>query len=374
MNGYFDHNATTPLLPEARDAWVEASAKFWHNASSLYREGASVKRKLDEARERLATLLGCEAERIVFTSGATEANNALISSLAARLPAKASVLSSQMEHPSVREPLRIAFGGRIKMVRTLPECVIDQNDLAAQLADGNVGVMTMTAASNETGTLQPWQKVQALCAERGIPFHTDATQWIGKLPATELGQCSYITGSGHKFGGPKGVGFLVLRDESEALSFLRGGPQEEGRRAGTENYPAIEAMVVALETVTKALDVGVEQELLKGVFATQIVQQLPGTAVLGGALPCLWNTVMLVMPAHDQRKWVARMSQHGFQISTGAACSSRSEGASTLLHSIGLSAEQMQRVVRISGGWRTKLADWDGLLTAFLQVAAELGT
>lgn len=374
MNGYFDHNATTPLLPEARDAWIEASAKHWHNASSLYREGATVKRKLDEARERLATLLGCEAERIVFTSGATEANNALLHTLAARLPKDNSVLSSQMEHPSVREPLRTLLGSRVKTVRTLPECVVDKDDLTREITKDKVGLVTMIGASNETGTLQPWQQVNILCREHGIPFHTDATQWIGKMPTTGLGGCDYVTGSGHKFGGPKGVGFLVMRDEDEALGFLRGGPQEEGRRAGTENYPAVEAMIVALETVSRDLmDVAAEQELLKGVFTTQIIQQLPGTSVLGAAFPSLWNTAMLVMPAHDQRKWLARLSQQGFQVSTGAACSSRSEGASTLLHSIGLSGDVMQRVLRISGGRRTTLEDWDGLLSAFLHVAADLG-
>lgn len=374
MNGYFDHNATTPLLPEAREAWLEASAKHWHNASGLYREGATAKRKLDEARERLAVLLGCDAERIVFTSGATESNNALFHALSARVAADSVVLASQMEHPSVREALRGSFRTRVRSVRTLPEGVVDLEDMAAQVSGhSRPALVTLIAASNETGTLQPWHEAQALCQKHGVPFHSDATQWIGKLSASALGECDYVTGSGHKFGAPKGVGFLVMRDESETLSFLRGGPQEESRRAGTENLPSVEAMVVALETISRELsDVAAEQALLKGVFTAQILQTIPGTQVLGGSMPSLWNTLMLVMPRHDQRKWLARLSQRGFQVSTGAACSSRSEGSSTLLQALGLSPEALQRVLRISGGWRTTLADWEGLLAAFLAVGAEL--
>jgi cysteine desulfurase len=374
MNGYFDHNATTPLLPEAREAWLEASAKHWQNASGLHREGAAVKRKLEEARERLAEILGGEAERIVFTSGATEANNALLHSLALRLPPALKVLSSQMEHPSVREPLRAHFGARVTTARTLPDCVVDEEDLERQLDEGGIGLVTMIAASNETGTLQPWQRVNKLCADRGVAFHTDATQWIGKMPSSELGQCAYVTGSAHKFGGPKGVGFLLLSSEGEALRYMLGGPQEEGRRAGTENYPAVAAMIAALEAVTRNMErAAADQEAWKKEFLDGLAQQLPGTRALGAERPCLWNTVMLVMPSHDQRKWLARLSQRGFQVSTGAACSSRSGGASTLLHSIGMSGEEMQRVLRISSGWETTREDWHALRAAVLEVAGELG-
>jgi cysteine desulfurase len=225
------------------------------------------------------------------------------------------------------------------------------------------------AANNECGTLLPWAELAAACHAEGVPFHTDATQWIGKLPAQDLGRCDYVTGSAHKFGGPKGCGFFVLKDEEEALCLLAGGPQEGGHRAGTENYPAIEAMVTALETLTPELDrTGKVQAALRDAFARHVCESIPGTRIVGEEAPRLWNTAMLVMPRHDNRKWLARLSQQGFAISTGSACSSGSEGASRVMQAIGATPDDMRRVLRVSGGWDTAGRAWSELAGAILQV------
>jgi cysteine desulfurase len=208
-----------------------------------------------------------------------------------------------------------------------------------------------------------------------VPFHTDATQWIGKLPAHELGGCDYVTGSAHKFGGPKGCGFFVLRDEDEALCLLAGGPQEGGHRAGTENYPAIEAMVTAIESLAPTLDVAAnDQKTFRDEFTRNVCANIPGIRIIGEDAPRLWNTVMLVMPRHDNRKWLARLSQQGFAISTGSACSSGSEGASQVLQAIGAASDEMRRVLRVSGGWETAASDWSGLSEAILRVWQSLET
>lgn len=369
MPAYFDFNATTPLSDAARQAWLDASASHWHNASSLYREAGFTAQKLDAARERLADLLGCEAGRIVFTSGASESNNALF----ATLPAGAQVAISAIEHPSVREAAR---GWTQQPVLEIPvngQGVIEPEAVLRVIKDSRPALVSVMAANNESGTVQPWRRIANLCEEQGVAFHCDAAQWIGKQDAESLGRCRYLTGSAHKFGGPKGIGFLVLGDEDEPLRFMRGGPQEQGRRAGTENYPAIEAMVTALEFLAPLLpQIESTQTPLRDSFVRTLRDSMPELRVIGEDAPRLWNTVLMVMPRHDNLKWLTRLSRLGFAISTGSACSSGKEGSSVVVTALGAGWEELKRVVRISGGWHTTAAEWQALAQAFQQAGAEL--
>lgn len=366
MNGYFDHNATTPLHPAAREAWLRANDKHWHNPSSLYRDAGLASQQLEAARERLGALIGVEAERIVFTSGATESNNALFASL----PQDAVVLISAIEHPSVREAAR----GRNTLELPVNDAgVVEPGTVKAIIESKRPALVSVQAANNESGALQPWREIAALCREHGVPFHTDAAQWIGKLDAAGLGECDFITGSAHKFGGPKGCGFLALPAEDSRLNFLRGGPQENGRRAGTENYPAIEAMVTALETITPRLkEIEVEQSQRRDAFIAAMRERFNNLRVISEAAPRLWNTVLMVMPAHHNLKWLTALSRRGFSISTGSACSSGKEGSSVVVTALGASADELRRVVRVSGGWETSAEDWQALAAAFGEVFDEL--
>lgn len=364
MNGYFDHNATTPLHPAAREAWLCASEKHWHNPSSLYRDAGIASQQLESARERLGTLIGVEAERVVFTSGATESNNALLTSL----PQDAVVLISAIEHPSVRMAARNAVD-----IPVNADGVVEPDAVKALIASKRPALVSVQAANNESGALQPWREIAAICREHGVPFHTDAAQWIGKLDAADLGECDYITGSAHKFGGPKGSGFLVLPAEDSRLNFLRGGPQENGRRAGTENYPAVEAMVTALETITPRLgQIEIEQSRHRDAFIAALRARFENLRVISGAAPRLWNTVLLVMPAHPNLKWLTALSRRGFSISTGSACSSGREGSSVVVTALGADTDELRRVVRVSGGWTTGAEDWRALEAAFAEVFEEL--
>lgn len=361
MNGYFDHNATTPLHPAARDAWLRASEKHWHNPSSLYRDAGMASQRLESARERLGMLLGVEAERIVFTSGATESNNALMASFE-------QVAVSSIEHPSVRMSAR-----NVVEVPVNADGVVEPDSVKALLTSKRPALVSVMAANNESGALQPWREIAALCREHGVPFHTDAAQWIGKLDAASLGECDFITGSAHKFGGPKGCGFLVLPAEDSRLNFLRGGPQESGRRAGTENYPAIEAMVTALEMITPRLhEIEIEQSQRRDAFVAAMRERFDHLRVISEAAPRLWNTVLMVMPAHHNLKWLTALSRRGFSISTGSACSSGKEGSSVVVTALGASADELKRVVRISGGWETTAEDWQTLVAAFGEAFDEL--
>jgi cysteine desulfurase len=364
MNGYFDHNATTPLLPEAREAWLRASEKHWHNPSSLYRDAGIASQQLESARERLGTLIGADAERIVFTSGATESNNALFASL----PADQVVAISAIEHPSVRMAARNAVELPVNA-----DGVVEPDTVKQLLSSKRPALVSVMAANNESGALQSWREIAALCREHGVLFHTDAAQWIGKLDASNLGECDFITGSAHKFGGSKGCGFLVLPAENSRLSFIRGGPQENGRRAGTENYPAIEAMVTALETITPRLsEIEIEQSQRRDDFAATMRSLFEHLRVISATAPRLWNTVLMVMPEHDNLKWLTRLSRRGFSISTGSACSSGKEGSSVVVTALGARADELKRVVRISGGWETSAEDWQALAAAISDVFEEL--
>ncbi|HRH95672.1 MAG TPA: cysteine desulfurase family protein [Prosthecobacter sp.] len=364
MNGYFDHNATTPLLPEAREAWLRASEKHWHNPSSLYRDAGIASQHLESARERLGALIGADAERIVFTSGATESNNALFASL----PADQVVAISAIEHPSVR----MAAPNAVELPVTA-DGVVEPDAVKQLLATKRPALVSVMAANNESGALQSWREIAALCREHGVPFHTDAAQWIGKLDASNLGECDFITGSAHKFGGSKGCGFLVLPAENSRLSFIRGGPQERGRRAGTENYPAIEAMVTALETITPRLgEIEIEQSQRRDDFIATMRSRFEYLRVISATAPRLWNTVLMVMPEHDNLKWLTRLSRRGFSISTGSACSSGKEGSSVVVTALGARADELKRVIRISGGWETSAEDWQALAAAISDVFEEL--
>lgn len=354
MTGYFDANATTPLHPAAREAWLAAP---WQNPSSLYAEAAAAHDALDQCRERLAGILGCEPGDVVFLSGATEANNAVLESFT-RLEKRVAV--SAIEHPSGREPapgaLQIPAGA---------DGIASLDALREILKTEQPALVSIMAANNETGVLQPWREVLALCREAGAAFHCDAAQWLGKLPADGLGACDYVTGSAHKFGGPKGVGFLKV---SGHFRWLRGGPQEDRRRAGTENLPGIAGMVAALEATEAAQS---PDDSMRRAFEKEIQRAVPGVQIVAEDSPRLWNTALLIMPQHANVKWLARLSRAGFQVSTGSACSSGG-GASEVLAAMGLPADALRRVLRVSSLRKHTAKDWRGLVEAFAAVRSSL--
>ncbi|MEQ1853752.1 MAG: aminotransferase class V-fold PLP-dependent enzyme, partial [Chthoniobacteraceae bacterium] len=241
---YFDHNATHPLSAAAKRAWIEAVEQFPGNPSSPHRLGQRAEAALQEARERLARILGCGADEIVFTSGATESANTVLAQFAA-------VMVSAIEHPCVMEV------AKRKSARLLPSAATGVVS-SPRFDDQRPQLVALMAANNETGVLQPWREALAVCREHGVPMMCDAAQWIGRLPAHGLGECDFVTGCAHKFGGPQGVGFLKC--PVNFPPFLRGGPQEEGRRAGTENVAGVLAMVAALEEREAAMRSGTLEE------------------------------------------------------------------------------------------------------------------
>ena len=368
---YFDHNATTPMLPEARQAWLEAAEAFIGNPSSPHRLGSRADSAIIGARQRLAEFLGCDALDITWTSGATESNNTVLHHFARSLPSDAEVWVSAIEHPCVLTATRHYFSKRHRLIPVTRGGVVDLNWLTDELAHERPGLVAIMAANNETGVLQPWREALAICKQWGVPFFCDAAQWIGKLPANGLGECDFVSGAAHKFGGPKGVGFLKCPAKGRIEPLLRGGPQEEGRRAGTENVAGILSMMTALEVreATLVKDGHETQTRLRDGFVERLLRSLPGAEVVGLRQPRLWNTVSALMPEADcQSRWVVKLDKLGFAVSTGSACSSGKEEPSHVIGAMGYSPTEAGRVLRFSSGWETTGQDWNALLEALQKV------
>ena len=368
---YFDNNATTPMLAQARQAWLEATEQFIGNPSSPHRIGSRAEAAITGARQRLAEFLGCDALDIVWTSGATEANNTVLHHFARTLPLDAEVWVSAIEHPCVMASSKHYFPKRHRLIPVTRDGVVDLNWLTEEMAHTRPGLVAIMAANNETGVLQPWREALAICRQWSVEFFCDAAQWMGKLPAEGLGDCDFVSGAAHKFGGPKGIGFLKCPAKGRVEPLLRGGPQEESRRAGTENVAGILSMLAALEARATALarDEHKARTESRDDFVGQMLKSLPGAEVVGLPSPRLWNTVSALMPEADsQQRWVVKLDKLGFAVSTGSACSSGKEEPSYVIAAMGYSPGAAGRVLRFSSGWETGADDWNTLQDALQKV------
>jgi cysteine desulfurase len=372
---YFDYNATAPVMREAREAWLEVTEKTGGNPSSMHQAGTRASIALAEAREKLAHFLGCHASDLIWTSGATEANNMVTHHFAKTLGAQDEIWISAIEHPCVHDSAKHYFGKRAKLIPVTHDGVVDLDWITMEMADKRPGLVGIMAANNETGVIQPWREIQAICKTYEVPFFTDAVQFIGKMPLKGLGDCDYVSGAAHKFGGPRGVGFLKIPHRKAITPLLHGGKQEGGRRAGTENVAIIAAMMAALEVREK--QISHSQHLLRGVwrnnFERELLRALPGASIIGANVPRLWNTVSALMPDGDRKhQWVVRLDKAGFAVSTGSACTTGKEEPSHVLAAMGIKAEKAVRVVRFSAGWETTEADWEALLKGVASVHEEM--
>lgn len=368
MDGkYFDFNATTPLLPEARNAWLDATDKYWFNPSSPYRSAARVHARLQSARKQMAALLKTYPERLIFNSGATEGNNSVFAHWAEALPAEAWIGVSPTEHPSVLEAAKHYFKGRIEWLELTGNGRVAVNGLEKLLErNSQLRAVSAMAANNETGILNDWFAIAEICCSREVQYHCDASQWIGKYSPEGLDKCDFVTGCAHKFGGPRGVGFSFIPKTHTGFKSLFGGSQESEHRGGTENVAGILAMVAALEVSRTGTVEG------SNIFLTELREKLPSIKVVGETAERLWNTVMLILPEFENTRWIRTLEKHGFWVSSGSACATGKQGPSTVLAAMGLSSDAMRRVIRISSGWTTGVDDWKQLAAAFVESYKEL--
>jgi len=359
---YLDANATTPLHPAARAAWLDAVGSSWHNPSGLYAPATAARDLLESCRDRLGGLLDCEPARVVFTGGATAAANAMARHVGRFADSGAAALAFGGEHPCVADPLHEALAGRVEEIPCDVEGVVRLDALASRIASGRPPVfVTVMAASNESGVLQPWRDALSLCRRHGVPFHADAAQWLGKHSASGLGACDWVTGSGHKFGAPKGIGFLVVPEHGPAFHGDRGGPQERGRHAGTEDVAAVAALVAALEA--REVEPTEAHRAARDAAEARLRDRLPEAVIVSGGAPRLWNTLAVIVPGADARKLVARLAASGIAASTGSACSAGAGSTPRIIAAIGasrlgLSATDARGFVRFSASWETTPSDW----------------
>jgi len=370
---YLDHNASSPLLPAAREAWLEAAERFPGNPSSPHRSGARAEYALEDARHRLAARLGCRNTDLIWTSGATEGCATAIHHAGQAAGPGAVAWVSAIEHPAVHENARRFFAGRIEKIPVDARGVVEVGWLREQRRRESPALVAVMAANNETGVLQPWREVRDWCIAERIPFFCDATQVCGRMPVDGLGACDLAAGSAHKFGGPRGVGFLKVPATGDFHALVHGGKQAEGRRAGTENVTGVLAMIAALEWCEARIAAGeaAGHAAWRDSFEAAVTAALPGTRVVGAGAPRLWNTSSLLLPAADCRqRWVVRLDKAGFAVSTGSACASGSEEPSHVLTAMGVSASEAGRAVRVSAGWSTTEAEWTALRDAMGKVWA----
>jgi len=354
MRVYLDHNATSPLRDEVVEAMLRVLRGVYGNPSSVHEEGRAARAALERARESAAALLGVEAREVLFTGGATEANNTvLLGALAIHPGAARHLVTSTVEHPSVEAPLEALerAGWRVTRVGVDSEGLLDLAQLEAAL-ERDTALVSMLWANNETGVLQPMAQIAALAHDRGIPVHADATQAVGKIPV-DLGEIpvDFVSLSAHKFNGPKGVGCLIARAASAIEPILRGGPQERGRRGGTENVAGIVGLGVACELARRELAARMrDYAALRDRLWDGIQAKIPAVRRNGSVEHLLPNTLNVEFEGAAGELLLQALDVEGVAVSSGAACHSGSIEPSRVLIAMGRSPEAARGSLRFSVG------------------------
>ena len=350
---YLDHNATTPAHLEVQQAMIRVLESQGGNPSSIYREGRQAKAAIEEARRKLANLLGSTARRIIFTGGGSEANNMVLKGVAlAHRETRNQIITSTIEHPSVLKVCHWLEDNGFP-VTYLPVDEYGQvrpEDLEQALSPKTCLVSIMLA-NNETGSIQPIKELAALAHEHGALFHTDGVQAVGKIPVdVESLGVDFFTLSGHKFHGPKGIGALYVRKGLDLEPLVHGGGQEGGRRAGTENTPGIVGVGVAAELAEKRLSDMDRVKSLRDELWEGILRFFPEARLNGHPVERLPNTLNLSLPDIRGESLVLALDQQGISFSSGSACRSGSPKPSHALLAMGLTEEQAHCAIRLSLG------------------------
>ncbi len=372
---YLDHNATTPLHPRVREALLPWLGERHGNPSSVHRFGQAARNAVEEAREKVAELLGGRPPEVVFTASGTEANNAVLFHVARTGGTDGHLVLSAVEHPSIREGAARLEKEGMAVTRVSPrgDGVVSTEEIAAALRP-DTKLVCLMLANNELGTIQPVAEVAAACRERGIPVLCDAVQAVGKMPVDvhTLG-VDYLVLGAHKFYGPLGAAAVWVRKGVELSPHLLGGGQERRRRAGTENVPALvglgEAAAVAREEMA---DRGVHLEGLRDRFEAGLARRMPDVLFHCQSSPRLPNTAHVAFPGVEGESLLIRLDLAGFAVSTGSACSSGTVEPSKTLLAIGLPVEEALSSLRISFGITNTVEEVDAFLDALEREVAEL--
>lgn len=377
---YLDHNATSAVKPEVAQAVARALVELPGNPSSIHREGRAARAAIEAARARVAGLVGAAASRVAFTSGGTEASNAVLSGALRRrgLPAPTRLLIGATEHPCGLQ----GHGFTPDATEILPvdaDGVLRLDVLEARLAtlagEGVTALVSVQAANNETGVVQPLARVAALTCQHGALLHTDAVQAAGRISiGRNIFAADAVTLSGHKLGGPKGVGAIVL-GEGAGLepAFIRGGGQEARLRAGTENLPGIVGFGLAAELAIAALpEEAVRLAALRDGIAAGVRARAPEAVVFGEGAERLPNTLCFAVPGLKAETALIALDLDGVAVSSGAACASGKVSRSGVLAAMGVESALSAGALRVSLGWNSRQGDGERFLAAFDRLVSSL--
>jgi cysteine desulfurase len=351
---YFDYNATTPLDPAVREAMLPFLGEIWGNPSSVHHVGRQARALLDDARDRAAKVLGANPGEIVFTSGGTESNNLAIFGTARLLKSKGRhLITSSIEHHAVLhcfDFLEKKDGFEVTRLPVDSEGLVSVDDLKKAIRPDTI-LVSILAANNEIGTIQPVAELGAICRERGVVFHTDAVQWFGKEPVENVGRfnADLVSVCAHKFHGPKGAGLLFIRSPLRPDPVLLGGGHENDRRAGTENLAGFAGLVEAMERFVKSpvFDRSKLGPMVAKLSGT--IEKIDSLVVVGSRKQRLANTVAFVVRGADSIALLAGLDLEGICASSGSACSAGSLEPSHVIVALGWRS-QANSLVRFSLG------------------------
>jgi len=348
---YLDNNATTPLDPVVIEEMMPFLTKCYGNPSSGYAFAAKARKAVDLARERLAALLGCEPQEIVFTSGGTESNNAVIHSTLQFEPHGKHVVASAVEHSAVLRPCQDLEkrGGAVTFLGVDQDGNLDLAKLEAAIRP-ETALVSMMWANNETGVLFPIEKIAEVCRRKGVLFHTDAVQAVGKIPMRLRDTAiNLLSLSAHKLHGPKGVGALYVNRQTRFGPLIAGGGQENGRRGGTENVAGIVGLGKAAELACKYLaEENCNIRSIRDRFEKSVLEAVSGASVNGAGASRIPNTSSLSFEGIESSSALILLDRHGICCSAGSACRTGSQEASHVLRAMNPNGDGARRSLRFS--------------------------
>ncbi len=350
---YLDNNATTPVLPEVLEAMMPYLTSEWGNPSSTYKFGSKLKTVIETARAQVAELVGAHAMEIIFTSCATESNNAAIHAALRANPKKKHIITSMVEHSSVLNYCMALEkeGYRVTYLPVDREGLLNLTDLEDAISD-ETAVVSLMWANNETGVLFPVKEIGEICRSRGVLFHCDAVQAAGKVEINlQKVQADYLSLTGHKLGAPKGVGALYVRRKVPFLPFVYGGHQERNRRGGTESVPLIVGMGKAAEFTRKHLpQYDKKIRPLRDALEETILKSIPNSELNGHKTQRLANTTNITFRGIESEALLILLDKEGICASSGSACLADSDEPSHVIKAMKPESAAARQAVRFSLG------------------------
>ena len=357
---YLDYNSTTPLLPEVWEAMQPFFVTRWGNPSSAYRFGAQLKAEIDRAHEAVAALVGAEADEVVFTSCATESNNAAMNAALTAQPKKRHIITSAAEHSAVLNFCKAAEkrGYQVTYLGVNADGLCDLAELAESIKD-DTALVSLMWANNETGVISPVEEITKVCREKGVLFHCDAVQAVGKISVDANNiPADYLTISAHKFYGPKGIGALCIRNGSPFESMVIGGHQEAGRRGGTENVGLIVGFGVAADLAKRNLaERAAQVRPLRDELESEILKSIPGSRVNGNSALRIPNTTNIGFDGIDSDAMVAFLDGQGVCVTSGSACMASALTPSHVVLAMTQSVAMAKQAIRFSLSHQTSAVE-----------------